>query len=32
VLPRAVPVVEAMVCLVLADHVLRQRATDVIAR
>lgn len=25
VLPRAVPMVEAMVCLVLADHVLRQR-------
>jgi chorismate synthase len=28
VLPRAVPVVEAMVCLVLADHWLRQRAVD----
>ena len=26
VLPRAVPLVEAMVCLVLADHALRQRA------
>ncbi|MCK6554406.1 chorismate synthase [Candidatus Binatia bacterium] len=26
VLPRAVPVVEAMACLVLADHYLRQRA------
>jgi chorismate synthase len=30
VLPRAVPVVEAMVCLVLADHWLRQRAVDVL--
>ncbi|MCP5027953.1 MAG: chorismate synthase [Actinomycetia bacterium] len=30
VLPRAVPMVEAMVCLVLADHWLRQRATDVL--
>ncbi len=30
VLPRAVPMVEAMVCLVLADHWLRQRAVDVI--
>ena len=29
VLPRAVPMVEAMVCLVLADHWLRQRAVDV---
>jgi chorismate synthase len=29
VLPRAVPIVEAMVCLVLADHWLRQRAVDV---
>ena len=28
VLPRAVPLVEAMVLLVLADHWLRQRATD----
>jgi chorismate synthase len=26
VLPRAVPLVEAMACLVLADHFLRQRA------
>jgi chorismate synthase len=25
VVPRAVPIVEAMVCLVLADHLLRQR-------
>lgn len=30
VLPRAVPMVEAMVLLVLADHWLRQRATDVL--
>ena len=30
VLPRAVPMVEAMVCLVLADHWLRQQATDVL--
>jgi chorismate synthase len=30
VLPRAVPMVEAMVCLTLADHWLRQRAVDVI--
>ncbi len=30
VLPRAVPMVEAMVCLVLADHFLRQRAVDVL--
>ncbi len=30
VLPRAVPMVEAMVCLVLVDHWLRQRATDVL--
>lgn len=30
VLPRAVPLVEAMVCLVLADHWLRQRAVDVV--
>jgi chorismate synthase len=30
VLPRAVPMVEAMVCLVLADHFLRQRALDVL--
>jgi chorismate synthase len=28
VLPRAVPMVEAMVCLVLADHLLRQRAIE----
>lgn len=28
VLPRAVPVVEAMMALVLADHALRQRAAD----
>jgi chorismate synthase len=32
VLPRAVPMVEAMVCLVLADHWLRQRAVDVLPR
>jgi len=30
VLPRAVPVVEAMVCLALADHWLRQRSVDVL--
>ncbi len=30
VLPRAVAVVEAMVCLVLADHLLRQEATKVL--
>jgi chorismate synthase len=30
VLPRAVPMVEAMVCLVLADHYLRQRSVDVL--
>ena len=30
VLPRAVPMVEAMVCLVLADHWLRQQALDVL--
>ena len=30
VLPRAVPMVEAMMCLVLADHWLRQRAVDVL--
>ena len=29
VLPRAVPVVEAMVCLTIADHWLRQRGVDV---
>ncbi|MFN8105109.1 MAG: chorismate synthase [Acidimicrobiia bacterium] len=32
VLPRAVPVVEAMALLVLADHWLRQRALDVFPR
>ncbi len=32
VLPRAVPMVEAMVLLVLADHWLRQRALDVLPR
>jgi len=32
VLPRAVPMVEAAVCLVLADHWLRQRAVDVLPR
>ena len=32
VLPRAVPMVEALVCLVLADHCLRQRAVDAIPR
>jgi len=31
VLPRAVPMVEAMVCLVLADHWLRQQTVDVLA-
>ncbi|MEM7272060.1 MAG: chorismate synthase [Actinomycetota bacterium] len=31
VLPRAVPLVEAMMLLVLADHWLRQRAVDVLA-
>lgn len=30
VLPRAVPMVEAMVCLVLADHWLQQRSVDVL--
>ena len=30
VLPRAVPMVEAMMCLVLADHWLRQRSVDVL--
>ena len=29
VVPRAVPIVEAMTCLVLADHLLRQRAARV---
>jgi chorismate synthase len=32
VLPRAVPMVEAMMCLVLADHCLRQRGQDVLPR
>jgi chorismate synthase len=32
VLPRAVPLVEAMCALVLADHWLRQRAVDVLPR
>jgi chorismate synthase len=32
VLPRAVPMVEAMVCLVLADHLLRQRGQDLLPR
>ena len=32
VLPRAVPMVEAMVCLVLADHWLRQRQVDILPR
>ncbi len=32
VLPRAVPMVEAMMCLVLADHLLRQASTDVLPR
>jgi chorismate synthase len=32
VLPRAVPMVEAMVCLVLADHLLRQKGQDVLPR
>jgi len=30
VLPRAVPMVEAMMCLVLADHWLRQKGVDVL--
>jgi len=30
VLPRAVPIVEAMTALVLADHALRQQATSVL--
>jgi chorismate synthase len=30
VLPRAVPMVEAMTLLVLADHYLRQQATDIL--
>lgn len=32
VLPRAVPMVEAMMLLTLADHYLRQHGTDVLAR
>ncbi len=32
VLPRAVPMVEAMACLVLADHWLQQRSLDVLPR
>jgi chorismate synthase len=32
VLPRAVPMVEAMMLLTLADHYLRQRSTDVLPR
>jgi chorismate synthase len=32
VLPRAVPMVEAMVCLVLADHLLLQRGVDVLPK
>lgn len=32
VLPRAVPMVEAMAALVLCDHVLRQRAQDILPR
>lgn len=32
VLPRAVPMVEAMTALVLVDHLLRQRAQDVLPR
>jgi chorismate synthase len=32
VLPRAVPMVEAMVCLVLADHWLRQKSVDSLPR
>ena len=32
VLPRAVPMVEAMTALVLCDHVLRQRGLDVLPR
>ena len=29
VLPRAVPVVEAMACIVLTDHLLKQRTTRI---
>jgi chorismate synthase len=32
VLPRAVPIVEAMTCLVLVDDLLRQRALDILPR
>lgn len=32
VLPRAVPMIEAMVWLVICDHVLRQRALDILPR
>jgi chorismate synthase len=32
VLPRAVPMVEAMTALVLVDHLLRQRAQDILPR
>jgi chorismate synthase len=32
VLPRAVPLVEAMALLVLADHTLRQQAIEVLPR
>jgi chorismate synthase len=32
VLPRAVPMVEAMLCLVLADHLLRQHGQDILPR
>lgn len=32
VLPRAVPMVEAMMCLVLADHLLRQQTTQIAPR
>ncbi len=32
VLPRAVPMVEAMACLVLADHWLRQQGQDILPR
>ena len=32
VLPRAIPIVESMVCLVLADHLLRQRGLDALPR
>jgi len=32
VLPRAVPMIEAMAALVLCDHALRQRALDALPR